>query len=286
MGRADPAPEFRRLLGSTERVPEQRAELCARALAVVRDRVCWHRGRRFAGARLDVVRAAPARLGDSGLLFGSLVDMPGPVAAKRACEQFIGEQPGLETLATPVFAQLLQQPRRERNVAVLGALALVDTQRHAFGIDIAHAHPPDLARPQPRGIGRHQHRAMLGVRRDGEQPHQLVVVEDLGQGRRRLGAGQVEVRIRHTESDAVQEAHAVTHAVAALPAQPPLFVQVDEIVLNLLGRDLVGTAAVVTGEPCDGGEVGLLGVLGKSPNGHVIDHALTQRCHRSSPYVT
>ena len=68
----------------------------------------------------------------------------------------------------------------------------------------------------------------------------------------------------------------MAHAVTALPAPPPLFVQVDEIVLNLLGGDLVGTAAVVTSEPCDGGEVGLLGVLGKSPNGHVIEHALTQ----------
>ena len=99
----------------------------------------------------------PARLGDSGLLFGSFVDMPGPVAAKRACEQFIGEQPGLGTLATPVLAQLLQQPRRERDVAVLVALALVDAQQHPLGIDVAHAHPSDLARPQPRGVGRHQH---------------------------------------------------------------------------------------------------------------------------------
>ena len=114
-------------------------------------------------------------------------------------------------------------------------------------------------------------------------PHQLVVVEDLGQGRRRLRAGQVEVRVRHTEGDAVQEAHAVAHAVAALPAQSALFVQVDEIVLNLLGGDLVGTAPVVTGEPCDRVEVGLLGVLGEAADGHVVDHALTQRCHRSSP---
>ena len=98
-----------------------------------------------------------ARLGDCGLLFGSLVDMPGPVAAERASQEFIGEQPGLGTLATPVLAQLRQQPRREGDVAVLVALALVDTQQHPFGIDVAQAHPPNLARPQPRGIGRHQH---------------------------------------------------------------------------------------------------------------------------------
>ena len=100
---------------------------------------------------------------------------------------------------------------------------------------------------------------------------------------RAIPEAAIEVRVGHTEGDAVQEAHAVAHAVAALPAQPPLFVQVDEIVLDLLGGDLVGTAAVVTGEPGDGGEIGTLRVLGEAANGHVVDHALTQRSHGTSP---
>ena len=75
----------------------------------------------------------------------------------------------------------------------------------------------------------------------------------------------------------------MAHAIAALPAQSPLFVKVDEVVLDLLGRDLVGTAAVVTREPGDGGEIGTLRVLGEAANGHVVGHALTQRCHGSSP---
>ena len=56
------------------------------------------------------------------------------------------------------------------------------------------------------------------------QPHQLVVVEDLGQSGRCLGAGHIEVPVGHAERNAVQEAHAVARAVAALPAQPPLLV--------------------------------------------------------------
>ena len=80
-----------------------------------------------------------AGLADSGPVLGSSVDMPGPMTGQRASEQLIGEQPGLGTLATPVLAELFQQPRRERNVAVLVALALFDAQRHPFGIDIAEA---------------------------------------------------------------------------------------------------------------------------------------------------
>ena len=36
-------------------------------------------------------------------------------------------------------------------------------------------------------------------------------------------------------------------AVAALPAQPPMFVKIDEVVLDVLGGELVRDAAVVTG---------------------------------------
>ena len=77
---------------------------------------------------------------------------------------------------------------------------------------------------------------MLGVGGHGKQPHEFVMVEDLGQGGRRLGARQIDVRVGQTERAAVQEADAVTNAVAALPGQPLLFVQMDEIVLGLPGR--------------------------------------------------
>ena len=182
------------------------------------------------------------------------------------------------------YSRSCSSSRGERDVAVLVALALLDAQTHPDGVNVGELPSTELARPKPCGIGRHQQGAMLGVGGDGEQAHQLVVVEDLGQSGRCLGAGHIEVRVGHTERNAVQEAHAVAHAVAALPAQSPLLVKVDEVVLDLLGRDLVGTAAVVTREPGDGGEIGTLRVLGEAANGHVVGHALTQRCHGSSPW--
>ena len=89
----------------------------------------------------------------------------------------------------PVLAQQLQQPGRERDIAILVALALFDAQTHAGGVDIGELQSTEFARPQPRGVGGHQHRAVAEVGGDGEQAHQLVVVEDLGQRRGDLGAG-------------------------------------------------------------------------------------------------
>ena len=187
--------------------------------------------------------------------------------------------------AAPVGAQLLQQPGREWHVAVLASLALLDPQEHAPGIDIGHAQARQFAAPKPGAVGGHQQGTVLGVRGDGEQPQQFVMIEDLGQGGGCLGAGQIEVRLGQPERDPVEKPDAVACAVAAFPGQPPLFVKVDEVVLDLLGRDAVGTAPVVTRQSGDGVEVRFLGVLGKSANGHVVEHALTKRCHVESPLV-
>ena len=91
------------------------------------------------------------------------------------------------------------------------------------------------------------------------------------------------MRLGQTERDAVEEADAVAGGVAALPGQPALVVQEDEVVLDFPGRDPIRAAAVVTGEAGDGAEVGLPDVLGEAANGHVVDHALTKWRHGASP---
>ena len=227
-------------------------------------------------------RVDPAGLVDPSLLLGCLVNVPGPVARHRLMVT-TGEQPVLWAYPAPVLAQLLQQPGRERNVAVLAALPLIDAQTHPLRIDIPDLQAAELARPKPSGIGRDQQGPVLAVGGDDEQPHQLVVVEEFGQDRRRLGARQVEMRFGQAERDAVEEADAVAGAVAALPGQPPLVVQEDEVVLDFLRRDPVRAAGVMKGEAGDGVEVGLLGVVGEAANGHVVDHALTKLCHGVSP---
>ena len=50
-------------------------------------------------------------------------------------------------------AQQLQQLRREHAVPVLAALALLDADQHALGVDIADAQHHDLADAQARAIG-------------------------------------------------------------------------------------------------------------------------------------
>ena len=53
----------------------------------------------------------------------------------------------------PPGAQALQQDRAEHGVAVLGALALLHTQRHALAVDIGDPQADDLAGAKTCAIG-------------------------------------------------------------------------------------------------------------------------------------
>ena len=89
------------------------------------------------------------------------------------------------TVTAPVLAQMLQEPRREGDVAVLVALCSCSTRRHTHpsGVDIRDLQSTEFAGTKPRGVGGHQHGSVLEVVGDGEQAHRLVVIEDLGQRR-------------------------------------------------------------------------------------------------------
>ena len=70
-----------------------------------------------------------------------------------------GEEPSIwQDLAlgmghAPPGTQPLEQHRREHGVAILAALALLNTQRHAFAVNVADLQRDDLACTQPRAIG-------------------------------------------------------------------------------------------------------------------------------------
>ena len=111
-------------------------------------------------------RMNPAGLADTGLVLGGMVDACRRLTAHRAVEGWCGEQPALRPAIAPVLAQQLQQPGRERDVAVLVALALVDAQTHAGGVDIGELQSTEFAGTQPRGVGGHP--VPLRIRTDDE----------------------------------------------------------------------------------------------------------------------
>jgi protein-S-isoprenylcysteine O-methyltransferase Ste14 len=72
----------------------------------------------------------------------------------------------------------LQQMGREHGVAVITALALLDTDQHALAVDIVDLERHDLRHPQARTIGDCKCRLVLRPRCCGEQADDLLLGED------------------------------------------------------------------------------------------------------------
>ena len=84
-----------------------------------------------------------------------------------------GEQPALRPCNAIPVAQKPEQHRGKHRMAILAALALLDAQHHAFGIDIGYLQRDDLGHPQSCTVGDTQRRLVLDARRRLQEPRNL-----------------------------------------------------------------------------------------------------------------
>jgi hypothetical protein len=184
----------------------------------------------------------------------------------------------------PVRAQRLQQPRGEGDVAVLGALALLDPHRHAIGIDVRHFEGDRLAHAQTRGVDGRQQEPMARMPRHGEQPPHFFPAQDLGQFLRLLRERDVKVCARVAERHVVEEAEGIGRLTARAPGELALLNQMGEVRLDFVAGDLVRGSAVVPRQADHRGDVRLVGARGETAHGQVADHAGAELAHGTPPW--
>jgi hypothetical protein len=122
---------------------------------------------------------------DTGAPFRSGVDLLRDGHINRAGAGANGEEPPRRGHRAAVGAQLLQQSRRERDVAVLAALALLHAQSHAVGVEVGDFEGHHFAHAQPGRVGGGQEDVVQEaerVRRLGTRaPRAVALVEEHGE---------------------------------------------------------------------------------------------------------
>ena len=89
-----------------------------------------------------------------------------------------GEEPPGRPLDPPPGSQLLEQRRREHDVAVTSALAPCDMQDHPVTVDVGDLEPQCLAESQPGGVARGDDHPVLGTGHAVEKPNDLLGAQD------------------------------------------------------------------------------------------------------------
>src|SRR5262249_18209507 len=91
---------------------------------------------------------------------------------------FVSSRPGKSQCRgrarLPIGAQDAEQLRRQHDVAVLAAFAMLDADHHPAAVDIADLEPDRLGGAQPRGVGCRQRGAGLQAGYGFEEANHLV----------------------------------------------------------------------------------------------------------------
>src|SRR5262249_6730741 len=148
---------------------------------------------------------------------------------------------------------------RERDIAILLAFALTDSNDHALGVDVGGTQRERLAQPQAGGIDRHQQDA---VSRQVDRSEKIDRFADRKDDRQvPLVASVVKTldNVGTFENLLIKEPQCTDRLVEQDVRSMLLIAQPDLIRGHMLGPELIGRPLVVQGEMTDSGDVRLFG---------------------------
>lgn len=193
------------------------------------------------------------------------------------------EQPVRRAMGPPVLAEQPEGLLRQRDVAIPPALA-VDVELHAGAVYLGHLQPGPLHQAQPAGVERRQADAVDRDTHLGEDAADLLAAEHDGQLLLPGRTDDLEQVPLPPEGLFEQDLDPAQGDGDGVARELLAVLQVEEVLPQFLLGDLAGGLAVVLRELADGRDVGLLRSGRVPPERHVLDHALPERCHGSSPF--
>ena len=162
----------------------------------------------------------------------------------------VGEQPATRSADLPPEAQAIEQARRQQRVTILIAFALAYLETHPIrgALDVRDLQGADFGDAQAGGVGRHQERASAQGSGGSNQACHFFVRKDLRQTFGHFGHGDIEARVRTFEYALKEKAKGAGRLVDTGVGQLLLGDEVQQVLLNLRGVELVGRAPVIPGQ--------------------------------------
>jgi len=185
----------------------------------------------------------------------------------------------------PIASEQLEGGLGERDVAIFGTLATVDMDHHTGGIDIGDFEVETFMEPQSAGIDGGKIGVILEGFDLGENGSDLFSAENGRESSFGLGSEDSEDVPVSLEDVLVEEANP-TIADAHRIGRPVINVlSVEEIVLEFLLGDQIGSFAIELGEHANGTGVSLLSPFAFAVELKSLDRFVIPLClHDTSPF--
>ena len=159
-------------------------------------------------------------------------------------------------------------------MAILAALAHLDTDQHALGIDVADPQHDDLAAAQTGAIGDAERSLVLqtGAGRSVDQPGHLIRSKHPRQPARIVRAGQLMGEVGAAERDGEEEAQRRGLPIHLRWLRALIDLRKLETADVVASRS-IGRAAEKSGKSLNMPDIVVPRLLAEGPDGHVRDHA-------------
>ena len=193
----------------------------------------------------------------------------------QAVVAFGREQPRGMVMRFPLLAQELEGALGQRDVAIGVALAAANVEEHPLRIDGADFQRQAFAQAQAAGIDRGQGDPMIQSGDRGENLAHFSGREDHGQFELGLGANQDQfVGPLAAQGFLPKEFDRANGLGGRLTGDFLDRLEVDEVLADLFGRQLLGGLAVVFGELANTGVVSFLGAGAQGQQSQVIGEGI------------
>jgi hypothetical protein len=181
----------------------------------------------------------------------------------------------------PVRPQLVEELVREGHRAVAAALPAADPQEAAGRVEVGHPEVGQLAQPQPAPVGDAEHQPVASGRDGGEEAADLGRGEDDGEGPGLPGERDERDDLGPAEDVSVEEPEGAGGLVEPAPGGGGGD-EVELVVAEVVGGELVGRSGEVAGGVGDAGDVRLDGAGGVVAAGQLVDQPAAERGPGSS----
>src|SRR5947209_2971600 len=199
---------------------------------------------------------------------------------KRPLLVTAGEHPALWPSQPPIAAENPQQLRREHDVTVLAALALLDPDHHPLTVDVGNLQQNHLGHAQSGGIDRRQRGAALEAWNCLQEAHDLVSAQHHRQLAR---LARIADAIRNgvvAERHTVEKPQRTDDLIECRPGYPDRH-QVDLEGTDILQFETIGGPTEIPAQLRYRGKVGWLRLRRQIADRHVLDHAAAKRADLS-----
>lgn len=209
-----------------------------------------------------------------GALEGGAAHRLGGGGSALAVVAFGGEEQAGMAMGFPAFAQQEQGALGQGDVAIPVALAGTDVEEHAPGIDVADFQMQGFAQAQAAGVEGGEGDAVIEGGHRGEDLAHLGHREDDGELELGCGADQFDLGGPGAAEGFLPEHLDGADGLGGTgTGEATLGFEVEEVLAQLLGRDLLGGFVEVLGELADASEVGLLATRQQGQEAQVVGEA-------------